>query len=265
MKADLSTHVVTANQGAICGRLIINADDWGRDRENTDRTFDCFARGAISSASAMVFMEDSERAAEIATSHGVDCGLHLNLTSAFTARNTPRKLADTQSRISRFLRSHRYAQIIYHPGLRNGFEYVVKAQLDEFLRIFGVAPERIDGHHHMHLCSNVIADKLLPAGTIVRRNFTFASGEKGIVNRVYRGIVDRAVQRRHRTTDGLYSLPPLSPAGRVKAIFSKAQQQIIEVETHPVNADEYRFLTGGDVFKLAGDIPVAPAYRLRNQ
>lgn len=63
------------------GALIVNADDWGRDRETTDRTLFCLREGAVSSASAMVFMEDSERAAALAKEHGVDAGLHLNLTA----------------------------------------------------------------------------------------------------------------------------------------------------------------------------------------
>jgi len=48
------------------GLLIINADDWGRDPENTGKILDCVLLGAVSSVSAMVFMEDSERAAAIA-------------------------------------------------------------------------------------------------------------------------------------------------------------------------------------------------------
>ena len=46
--------------------LVINADDWGRDRETTERIRECAARGTVSSVSAMVFMEDSERGAAVA-------------------------------------------------------------------------------------------------------------------------------------------------------------------------------------------------------
>ena len=52
--------------------VIVNADDWGRDNATTDRCLDCFLLGAVSSVSAMVFMEDSERAAHLARHHGVD-------------------------------------------------------------------------------------------------------------------------------------------------------------------------------------------------
>jgi len=67
------------------GSLIINADDWGRDLATTDRIRECFEAQAISSASAMVFMADSERAAKIARLGSFDCGLHLNFTTPFSA------------------------------------------------------------------------------------------------------------------------------------------------------------------------------------
>src|SRR5208337_4418972 len=62
------------------GVLIVNADDWGRDRETTERILQCVRCESVSSVSAMVFMEDSERAAVIAQETGIDGGLHLNLT-----------------------------------------------------------------------------------------------------------------------------------------------------------------------------------------
>ena len=131
------------------------------------------------------------------------------------------------------------------------------AQLEEFTRLYGVEPERIDGHHHAHLCANVLFGKLLPAGTIVRRSFSFRSGEKGFGNRLYRRMVDRALGSRH--TDFLFSLPPLEPQ-RLQRIFSTAREFFVEVETHPVKPEEYQFLAGGELFRLAGDLTIATAY-----
>jgi len=76
------------------GALIINADDWGLDRSTTDRILECANRRVISSASGMVFMEDSERAAGLAREHRIDIGLHLNLTEAFSARNASARLQE---------------------------------------------------------------------------------------------------------------------------------------------------------------------------
>ena len=247
------------------GALIINADDWGRDRVNTDRTFQCILRETVSSVSAMVFMEDSERAAAVARERGIDAGLHLNFTTRFSAPRAPAQLIEYQQRLCRYLQRHRFARVAFHPGLRRFFEYVVATQRNEFCRLYGAEPQRIDGHHHMHLCTNVLLQGLLPTGTVVRRNFSFQPGEKGVVNRLYRLLVDRMMARRHYHTDFLFSLPPLAPAGRLQRIFSLARQFAVEVETHPVNPEEHRFLAGGEIFRHLGDLPIARCFASRTR
>lgn len=229
------------------GFLVVNADDWGRDRPTTDRTLECCKCGAVSSVSAMVFMEDSERAAEIAREQGIDAGLHLNFTTAFSGPVRTTRLLERQEKVARFLLLHRLAQVVFHPGLVNSFQYLVAAQVDEFHRIYGVEPRRFDGHHHMHLCANVLIQRLLPQDTIVRRNFSFESGEKGSWNRAYRGFVDGRLARRHRLTDFFFSLPPLEPSSRLQRIFDLAHRFVVELETHPVNPEEYRYLTAGEI------------------
>jgi chitin disaccharide deacetylase len=249
--------------GRPVGLLIINGDDWGRNTETTDRMFECVAHGTVSSVSAMVFMEDSERAAAIARDRAVDAGLHLNLTTPFSASNCPSRLSDRQREISSYLLRRTFHRMIFHPGLARSFEYVVKAQLEEFCRLYGTLPGRIDGHHHMHLCANVLLGRLLPAGTLVRRNFSFRAGEKSLVNRLYRGALDRGLARRHRLVDFFFSLPPLDPPSRLERIFSLANQFTVEVETHPVHPEEYRFLMGEKFLQLTANVPTprVPARR----
>jgi len=242
------------------GVLIVNADDWGRDRTTTDRTHDCIRHGAVSSVSAMVFMEDSERAAVTAREHKIDAGLHLNFTTPFSAPGTRTPLIDHQQQLTRFLRLHRFAQVTFHPGLTRSFDYVVKAQLDEFGRIYGRGPDRIDGHHHMHLCANVLIQRLMPFGTLVRRNFSFQAGEKGLVNRLYRRFVDNMLRRRHDLVDFMFTLPPLEPADRLQQVFSLARRFAVEVEAHPVNPEEYQFLKGGEIYRRTGGLPIAGCF-----
>ncbi len=244
------------------GSLIVNGDDWGRNPENTERILDCVFRRAVSSVSAMVFMEDSDRAATIAREQGIDAALHLNFTTPFSGQGTPTHLIEHQQRLSRYLRRHRFAQVVFHPGFTGSFKYVVAAQLDEFSRLYGAEPARIDGHHHMHLCSNVLFGRLLPSRTIVRRNFSFQPGEKSLFNRVYRKFVDRMLSRRHRLTDFFFSLPPLEPSGRLQRIFSLARKFTVEVETHPVNSAEYQFLAEGEIFSHVGHLCIARRFAL---
>jgi len=251
------THSDGQGQFRSGGLLVINADDWGQDRDTTERIVECFRIGSISSVSAMVFMQDSERAASLAQESGIWAGLHLNLTTPFSAANGSPKLIEHQQRISSFLRRHRFAQTVFHPGLVSSFEYVVKMQLDEFRRLYGAQPDRIDGHHHMHICANVILQKLMPSGTIVRRNFSFFKGEKGICNRVYRRLVDSMLRRRHDLMDFLFALPPLQPTQRLDKIFFLARQFRVELETHPYTPEEYRFLTGEEIFRRTRDLNLA--------
>jgi predicted glycoside hydrolase/deacetylase ChbG (UPF0249 family) len=240
--------------------LIVNADDWGRDRDTTERILECVQCGAVSSVSAMVFMEDSERAAAIAREKGIDTGLHLNLTTPFSSANTSARLVECQQRISAYLQGNPFARGVFHPGLARTFKYVVEAEREEYARLYGAPPDRIDGHHHMHLCSNVLLGGLLPSGTLVRRHFSYEPREKALRNLVFRKFTDVMLARRHRVADRFFSLPPLEPLSRLQAIFSLARQFVVEVETHPVNPEEYRFLAGGEILRWAGDCRIAPRY-----
>ena len=55
--------------------LIVNADDFCRTRVATERAVACYKQGRITSTSARVFMEDSERAADLAGVYRMDSGL----------------------------------------------------------------------------------------------------------------------------------------------------------------------------------------------
>ena len=256
------------SEGGSCGRLraipssrgllIVNADDWGRDRSTTDRTLDCVRRRAVSSVSAMVFMEDSERAAAIARQERIEVGLHLNLTTSFSASGCPGRLIQRQQQVARYLGRHRLSQAVFHPGLTRAFDYVVAAELDEFRRLYGSEPDRIDGHHHMHLCANLLLAGLLPRGTIVRRSFSFHVGEKSLGNVFYRRLVDRVLARHHRMVDFFFSLLPLAPSSRLQRIFGLARRFAVEVETHPADPDEYQFLTSGEMLSQIGDVRIMP-------
>jgi len=211
----------------------------------------------------MVFMEDSERAAGLAQQHGVDAGLHLNLTTPFTSRKCPDRMRSQQEKVARFLRFHRLAQVLYHPGLVTPFDYLVRTQFDEFERIYGFQPRRVDGHHHMHLSANVLRQKLIPEGIIVRPNFSFARGENGWLNRLYRRRQDRALARRYRIADFFFALRPMDTA-RIADILGLANHFDVEIVTHPVNREEYEFLMGRGLARCLEGVVIGRGYRLRS-
>ena len=212
--------------------LIINADDWGADHVATDNSLNSYENGRITSASAMVFMPDSERAAEIARSVNLRTGLHLNFNEEL-AESAPIELRSRFARIATYLNANRYRPLIYNPLLSRAFEYVYRAQYDEYMRLYGEEPEHINGHRHMHLCLNVVAGRLLPAGCRLRISFTFFDDEKSLLNRLYRRGLNAALRQRHVCADRFYSIQPIARRDRIARIFEQARTNSVELMVHP--------------------------------
>lgn len=222
--------------------LIVNADDWGSSRYTTDQILLCYKKRRLTSASAMVYMEDSERAADLARQSGLQVGLHVNFTDRYTG---PKKASDTdesQARLSAFLRKNKYNLMLYNPFLSRDFENVFRFQYDEFIRLYGWPPAHINGHHHKHLCTNMLWTNVLPRNSMVRRSFSFFPGEKSGLNRFYRSLVDRSLQKRHVTTDFFFSIQPIHASGRMLQIIELAQSCNVELMVHPQKQDEFDYL-----------------------
>jgi predicted glycoside hydrolase/deacetylase ChbG (UPF0249 family) len=218
--------------------LIINAGDWGRSVGETDAAFTCFRAGTLTSVSAMVFMRDSERAAAVAQELELDVGLHLNLSEPFTGKACCDKLVEQHNRIARFLNRDKYARLLYNPGPRQPFRYVFEAQYAEFLRLSGKGPSHIDGHHHLHLCTNMLLGGVIPTGERVRRNFSFQRGEKSFLNRAYRRWVDRCLMRRYRLTDHFFAHSHTLQYKSLPHVLHLARKSSFEMETHPAMPPE---------------------------
>ena len=237
--------------------LILNADDWGRSRAETDMPLACHESGSLTSVSAMVFMADSERAAEIAKERGINVGLHLNLTESFTGKGAPVQLQKYQTEIARFLKSSRLAPALYHPALRRQFRYVCEAQLAEFTRLYRQQPSHVDGHQHMHLCANVVFSPFIPGGLRMRRNFSFWPGQKSPLNIGYRRLIDRYLSTRYRMTDYFMDLSECLEPSEFRRVVELAKRASVELMTHPERESEKTFLTSAAFPELLGSVRVA--------
>jgi predicted glycoside hydrolase/deacetylase ChbG (UPF0249 family) len=234
--------------------LIITADDFGKTSHATDNILLCYSEKAITSASAMVFMEDSTRAATLAKGIDLEVGLHLNFTLPFTAPNINPELRKHQTRIISYLAGGTLPQVLYNPFLRTSFAVDFRSQNEEFLRLYGRPPDFYNGHHHMHLCTNFLSYKILPAGARVRRTFTFSASEKGLFNRLYRTFLDLRIDRRYISTDFFFNLKPISDTERLRKIVARATEKNVEIEVHPENPDEYKFLLGKEFQDLLNSV-----------
>ena len=169
-------------------------------------------------------------------------GLHLNLSERFTGADVPRQLRADHELVVRFLMAHRYALLLYNPFLRKQFASVYRAQIDEFTRLYARAPSHIDGHHHKHLCQNVLLGGVIPAGETVRRDFSYWPGERSPLARAYRWLIDRSLERKYIVTRYFFSLRECLETGRLPRVFRLARSFDVELMTHPSNPVEYEYL-----------------------
>src|SRR5207248_10658642 len=173
-------------------------------------------------------------------------GLHLNFTDKFTANPCGSTLANHHDKIVRFLRGNKYSQLLYNPFLRTEFVYSYQAQAEEFARLFGRPPSHIDGHHHMHLCANMLLTNMIPAGMKMRRNFSFWPGEKSLLNRIYRGLVDRWLARKYRLPDYFFDLMQCIRERKLGRVAALTKTSNVELMTHPVDQVESDYLMSAD-------------------
>jgi chitin disaccharide deacetylase len=235
--------------------LIINADDFGRSKSHTDTAVECLKAGRLTSATIMVFMEDSSRACQIAKELDFDVGLHLNFDTPFTGTTgVDVNIGEQHNRILRYFKLGKYSSIMYNFKLGNAFRTVVRSQIEEFRNLFGRDPSHIDGHHHLHLSANVVWGTLLPKGMPIRRNFSFSIGEKGGFNRLYRRCIDWKIMRRHKVVDYFYSLSAILNKNRIAEMNSLSCTKNVEIMTHPIHENEYRFLMGDEFYKLVNGV-----------
>jgi len=245
--------------------IIVTADDYGKTRHATDSILKCFSYKGITSASAMVFMDDSERAAQQALQAGLEVGLHINFTMPFSRAEVSMKIRDQHRRVASYLTRNKLTQITYNPWLGGSFSFLFNVQLEEFMRLYGKEPDFLNGHHHMHLCANMLIGKILPKGTRARRAFTFDRGEKDLINRIYRRLVDIVITRRCISTDGFFSILPLQNHERLRNIFNRAIHSNIEIEVHPENADEIEFLLSDPYMNLMKSAQIGNFHNLINR
>ncbi len=137
--------------------LIINADDLGVSPERDAGIFDCFAAGAVSSASLLVDGLDAAAAARRAVALDLPLGLHLNLTEYALA--APSSLTDTAGR--RLGKQGLRAALAAGRVAAADLVAEIRRQFDRFIALTGELPSHVDGHHHIHV-EPLVAAALAP-------------------------------------------------------------------------------------------------------
>jgi predicted glycoside hydrolase/deacetylase ChbG (UPF0249 family) len=224
------------------GLLIINADDWGSHPATTDAILRCYRAGRVSSVTAMVFMEDSARAAAMARAEGLAVGLHLNLTQPFAGDDTPDAVRARQGRLTRRFAHMRAMRWAYDPRISADVERCIADQLDAFEAVYATSPTHLDGHNHVHVCPNVLLSRAARRVAAARNTHSWSGRTPAAVARAVRR---RAIRRRFGSTDHLFALPAVHPAlggEGLQPMLELARHGSVELMVHPSRAEEYEVL-----------------------
>jgi predicted glycoside hydrolase/deacetylase ChbG (UPF0249 family) len=222
--------------------VIVNADDYGVNRNVTETTLECFEDGVISSTTAMVWMSDSDRAAKLARQRNLPVGLHLNLTLPFNSTLVPEPVRERQHALVPHLsRRARGGTRVLQRRPTKLLADVVREQLARFAELYG-PPTHIDGHHHIHLDPWVI--ELLPADVPLRAPLRHPRS------------ADRQIRRDHRkrrpaaVSDVTFAFEHLHPAlgGEGFSALTHPAFEVIEVMAHPTGPGQ-RTALGSDVWR----------------
>jgi hypothetical protein len=102
----------------------------------------------------------------------------------------------------------------------------------------------------------MLIDGIIPDGERVRRSYSFERGQKGLVNRAYRALVDRTLARRHRTTDFFFDLNQCLRFGWLDRVFDLAQTCAVEMMVHPIFGEEYTYLMSDACAEALGRVGI---------
>lgn len=238
------------------GLLIINADDWGAHAATTDAILRCFAAGAVTSASAMVFMEDSVRAARLAGREALSVGLHLNLTQPFADPATSPAVRERQLRLTARFRRTRLMRCLYDPSIRAAVDRCVADQLDGFRALYEEGPTHLDGHQQVHVCPNVLLSR---AARGVKRARTTHSWFGRSPLAAARAVRRAAIGRLFRTPDDLFALSAIHPAlggAGLERVLALARTRAVEIMVHPARPEELEVLLSPRWRRMLDDAPL---------
>ena len=237
--------------------LIVNADDWGLRPEVTDAIAECWRAGAVTSASAMVEMEDSARAFELAAVLGLPLGLHLNLTTLFTAAGIECERRERQARAVAYFEGPPRRRLFFDPRARGLLDACVADQLGAFATISGTVAAHADGHQHVQVCPTVLATPALGRVRSLRRAHAFVAGSHDPAKAAYRRLVNFGLRRRFRSVlfVSLRDLHPELGGVGLERLAVLARDRDVEVMVHPAWDDEREVLLSAAWAKLMEDLP----------
>lgn len=221
--------------------LIVNADDFGAAPSATDAILTAWCQGAITSASAMVWMPDSERAAGLAASAGLPLGLHLNLTLPFRARDIPDVVRDRQGRLAALFGRESWLNDEQVAAPAQLIHEALEDQLERYRELYG-EPTHINGHHHVHVHRSVLEalPRTFPVRPVLRVPSRAWSRPDARERRLRRRFVTATVAL------GFEHLHPALGGDGFDVLEPAGGHTVVEVMTHPQQSAELEALLSAE-------------------
>ena len=143
-------------------RIIINADDFGRNQTITRAIIDAFKKGWITNTTIMAnmpaFTEAVERSKQAGVYHKI--GLHLNLTQGVPLTHGIRKnriFCNEKGEFTGNIWGSLKDQFFLDKASRANVRDEMEAQIRKYLNA-GFPQKHIDSHHHVHTIYSVFAE-----------------------------------------------------------------------------------------------------------
>ena len=243
-------------------KLIINADDYGKDISTTQAVFDAFSKGLCSSVTIMATGEAYEEAIALAADNHIfdKIGIHLNLIEGQPLTEPIRRLknfCNEEGSFNAFFHKSRSLRLEGFPREeKEAVALELRAQIEK-CRKSGLALTHVDSHHHVHTrweVWQVVAPLLRDFGlTKVRisRNY----GEHiSPAKLVYKYIFNKSLHLAGSKTADYFG-----SAEDVVHLFSRKPQiissdYVVEAMTHPL------YKTAGELLDL-GDTKLEEAVK----
>ncbi len=137
-------------------RIVVCADDYGISPGVSQAIRELIANGRLNATSVMTIFpglaEEAKALASTPSPTPVQIGLHLTLTGGFSPLASPPmatpdgKLPAIGELLSPFARFR---------TIRSALALEIEAQIGAFARVFGRAPDYIDGHQHVQLMPSI--------------------------------------------------------------------------------------------------------------
>lgn len=132
-------------------QLIINADDVGMDAARTHGIYQTMEHGAVSSATLLTGLAESQRAILRAKHENLPVGLHFNISEGSPICRQD----DVHTLVNRdgFFWGKEETRIELDEGRikKEHIERELRAQLEWFIDHRGESPTHLDSHHHLHV------------------------------------------------------------------------------------------------------------------